>query len=616
MSGILAVVRTDGASVDGTLLQRLTGALSFRGPDGSSTRVLGSVGLGHARLALGRADGPAPATIDGRVWVTADARIDGRRELIGELRSLGIDVEERATDSDLILSAYEAWGDRCAEHLLGDFAFLIWDEARRRLLAVRDPFGVKLLYHAAGPGWLVVGNTLACVRAHPGVSARLDRSAVGNFLLWAENWDRGTTTFADVSSVPPGHRLSWTEGKHGVELHRYWSVPPEPDPPAPMPADDGAVLEEFRRLLDAAVDDRLSGGSATVLMSGGLDSPMIAAVARARLAASGPDRRLEALTYVYDGDPADPERHFAALAAGRIGIPIRQLASAADPGWGWLRGADAPEPALLGAVGPEVAGYREAAALGGVVLTGWDGDALLAADLGILWRRRLQGLDLGHLAREVGWHVRARRFPRVGARAALARWRDGRSVRAFHGYPTWLAPAFEADEDLRARWLASLSESGEARTVRGRSREWLATPVWRSVLDPADPGMSGWPIEQRHPLLDLRLVRFTLALPTVPWCVDKELFRAAMRNELPGPVLRRPKTPFAGTPGSPLAAELAPLLDELAPELAEYVDLARFRAVCADLCVAGTRTAPLASAVFNTLALSAWLGSRSRSGVP
>jgi asparagine synthase (glutamine-hydrolysing) len=613
VSGILALARTDGAPLDVLLLERLTAALAFRGPDRIATETLGAVGLGHALLAttFEAERERQPATLDGKVWITADARIDGRADLMAELRRLQGAELDRATDAELVLRAYHAWGESCVARLLGDFAFVVWDAPRRMLFAARDHFGVKPLYYALRGGGLVLGNTLSSIRGHPCVSDRLDDSAVGSFLLWGENWDRSTTTFADIRCVPPAHTLRWTEKQTDVELRRYWDVPDEV--PAPRYSDARGYAERFRDLLGEAVEDRLRTRSAAIFMSGGMDSPMVAAVARERMTAAGGDGRREAHTLVHDRLHDARERHFSALAARHIGIPIRHVVADDDGSWNWVLDAEAPEPALLGAVGPDVPGRREALAVGRVALTGWDGDSLLAANVGALWRERFRRGELGSLGRELGWHVRSRRVPRVGVRAALTAGRERRAGLAFVGYPSWLTPAFEATEDLRARWSARWAAPDPGRTARGRAHSYLSTPVWRSVLDPADPGLSGVTVEQRHPLMDLRLVDYTLSLPTVPWCVDKELFRMSMSAELPIPVLRRPKTPFAGAAPGTVLPEREPLsAAELAPELEEYVDVRRYRDAWERLRVASARPDPLTFAAFNTFALNGWLRSRSR----
>ena len=613
MSGIVAMVGTDGAPAQRPLLEALASTMAFRGPDALRTSLVGSVGMGHALLATTpeAAREGQPATLGNDVWITADLRIDGRSELLEALEERLGRALAGATDVELVLHAYRVWGQACVHRLLGDFAFVIWDGPRRTLFCARDPFGMKLLYHASGPGWLVLSNTLGCVRSHPGVSDRLDDAAIGSMLLWGENWDLGTTTFADVRSVPPGHTFTWADGR-AFAIRRYWELPEEGLPL--RYSDDRDYVDHFRTLLDAAVGDRLRTRSAAVLMSGGLDSPMIAAVAREQLARGGPDFRLSALTVVFDRLIPDQECHWSTLAARHVGFPIHHYA--ADHlyrSWDWMQSATAPEPAIAPSNAPCDPAYRQAATEARVILTGFDGDAMLDLRLAPLWRARLARGELGSLARELGWHVMRGRVPRVGIRATLGRWRSLWSGGALDGYPRWLSPSFEGRQELRERWRQAQAEDGPQPSPRAGAYRSLASPVWRSVLDPGDPGMSGVPLELRHPLIDLRLIRFALALPPVPWCVGKELFRAAMRERLPAALLRRPKTPLAGRPISAgLAAARRPLVGALTPELGEYVDVATYRADCEALRMDRHASGALAYAAFSTCALGGWLGSPAR----
>src|SRR6266851_4305018 len=150
MSGIVGIVNPDGAPVDRHLLQQMTEAMAFRGPDAKEIWSQGSVGFGHAMLRTTHESvhERQPASLDGKVWITADARVDARAELITKLESKGQIKAKAATDAELILHAYHVWGEECVEHLLGDFVFAIWDGRRRRLFCARDHFGVKPLYYA------------------------------------------------------------------------------------------------------------------------------------------------------------------------------------------------------------------------------------------------------------------------------------------------------------------------------------------------------------------------------------------------------------------------------------------------------------------------------------
>jgi hypothetical protein len=244
-----------------------------------------------------------------------------------------------------------------------------------------------------------------------------------------------------------------------------------------------------------------------------------------------------------------------------------------------------------------------------VVLTGFDGDALLALSLPALWRGRLARAELGQLTAELRWHVGARAWPRLGIRSALRRrWRATHEPAA---YPGWLAPDFEARLALRERWrqeqVPSRSEPDEARS---RMLALLESPVLRATLQDLDPFMTGLPVEHRHPLLDLRLVRFCLAIPPHPWCYDKTLFRVAMRDELPRAVLQRPKTPLLGDPRATgfASPDFMPARTRSpAAALGQFVDLRCYQQAFARLAADSQLRTILAWPLSWALALDLWL---------
>ena len=162
--------------------------MSFRGPDAQETWIDGNAGFGHTmlRTTFEAETEQQPLTLDGKVWLTADARIDGRAELIANLEAklrtkplLSHRSNPNGSDSiipndaELILYAYQAWGEDCVKHLIGDFAFAIWDSREHRLFCTRDHFGVKPFYYAHVGNTFVFSNTLNAVRLHPNVSAKI-----------------------------------------------------------------------------------------------------------------------------------------------------------------------------------------------------------------------------------------------------------------------------------------------------------------------------------------------------------------------------------------------------------------------------------------------------------
>ncbi|MGC2720913.1 MAG: hypothetical protein WA209_15125, partial [Candidatus Acidiferrales bacterium] len=210
MSGIAGLYRRDGAPADRGLIDALTRFLSFVGPDARNTWASGAIALGHTLLATTReAKGDAqPASLEGKFWIVADARIDARDELATKLAKFKRSVRDDAADVEWILQAYAAWGPSCVEYLRGDFAFAIWDADSKSLFCARDHFGVRPFYYAELRDQFVFSNVLDCVRLHPEVSAELNDAAVADFLLFGLNCNVGTTTFRDIQRLPPAHTLT------------------------------------------------------------------------------------------------------------------------------------------------------------------------------------------------------------------------------------------------------------------------------------------------------------------------------------------------------------------------------------------------------------------------
>ena len=569
MSAIVGLIRGDQAPLDRSLLQRLTASMSLRAPDAIATWADGPVGFGHALLRNRVEPENQPLSLGGELWITADARLDGRSDLIAALRSAGaVDSKEleAAPDARLILHAYRAWGATCLEHLIGDFAFAIWDRPRQQLFCARDHFGVKPFHYAQVEGGLLFGNALACLLHHPAVSRRIDDRAIADFLLFGLNQDLGSTVYADIRRLPPAHCLTWSGGK--LELRRYWSLPL-----------DGAIryrspdqyLERFRELLQSAVADRLGCGSAGVLMSGGMDSTSVAATALE----VAPELDLQAYTLVFDRLIPDRERHYSNLVAENLGIPIHHLVSDDyrlyerwDHPEFWR-----PEPHYEPLKAHQVDMLHQAAARHRVLLTGFGGDPVLMHSRSYL-PGLLRRLRFGRLAADLRACVQAGgRIPRLGLRSQLQRWIHG--VPSWP-YPTWLNSSFASRLNLARRWQERNRMALPAHPRRAEACKGLLGAMWPALFESYDPSFTGLPLEVRHPFFDVRLITYLLALPPLPWFDQKHILREAMRGRLPEAVRRRPKTALVGDPIFTLLRR-EPRLQCLehgqrAPELLRYVD--------------------------------------------
>ena len=573
LSGFVCILHLDTAPVDRALLQSLTDSLFFRGPDACGMWSDGPIGMGHALLQTTHKSRTErqPAGLEGRYGIVADARLDGREELITELQCAGRSVCSDAPDCDLILQAYAAWGTTCVDRLRGDFSFALWDARRKQLFGARDHFGMKPFFYASVGQLVVVSNTLNCVRRHPAVSRRLNDLAIADFLLFDMIQEPGATSFADIQRLPPAHTLICDEG--GISLRRYWVLPLS----APVPHKRRSeCVDQFRELLDRAVTDRLRTNSAGVLMSGGLDSPTVAASARRTLSRNDASTELCAYTYVFDSLIPDEERHYATLVAEALKIPI-EFHAGDDVGL-WkdpdLQGSGWPEPVHSPSSGGRLSQLRQVAARGRVVLTGFGGDPAFSCLLSVHFSKLLKERQFGRaLADATRYLVTERRLSRLYIRTRWQKW-FGRTSQMPH-YPGWLNQDLERCLGLRARWDSLFSTPAPNGSSRCTAYEAMADSLWPSLFEGYDSGVTGIPLEVRHPFFDLRLINFLLALPALPWCSDKELLREAARGVLPDAVRLRRKSPL---PADPLIALLqrpeSAWVDsfEAVPELSQYVE--------------------------------------------
>jgi len=602
MSGVAALLARGGAPADGALLESMAAAQRFRGPDGGGVWRQGSIGLAHTlhRTTVEAARESSPASLGGRLFIAADARLDARDELCARLRDHGGDVAPDLPDPELILHAYEAWGEGCLPHLLGDFSFALWDGPRRRLVCAVDPLGVKPFYYADRAGLFAGSNTLACVRLHPAVRDELNEVAVADFLLVGCYERRDITIFADVARIPPGHLLVVDED--GARLRRYFDWPEPAEVRWSRPAD---CVEAFEELLTRAVRDRLRTPKVAILMSGGLDSPLVARTAQRELVARFPSPELAAYCCVYDRLIPDDERRYAELAARSLSIPIDIQPLDEGQLFDWVGRLSPAEPFGEVGVGPCLDQMSRLRDRFSVVLTGYDGDALLKAAVRLHWRERLAQGRLGALALDLAWYVaHTRAPPPIGVRTYLARRSRGAESSP---RPSWLREELWLRAGLEPRRASARPRAPVTRSREPSARSF-ANPVWSLVFDGHDPGLTGHAIEVRHPLADLRLIRFAFGLPAVPWCVDKYLLRRCLRD-LPAEIRTRPKTPQAADPAPELLRRrgLGPSpLRWQSPRLSAFVDVPAVEAMLGSPLIPGGELWPLLRAV----GLGAWLANR------
>ena len=547
LSGIVGIFHLDGAPIEPTLLRSLVDFLAYRGPDARASWLETSIGLGHSLLRTTRESSGErqPISLNGQYSLVADARLDCRAELIAELQRAKTDLHSNAPDCELILQAYAAWGVACVDHLRGDFSFAVWDAKHKRLFCVRDHFGIKPFYYAKIGDLFLFSNTLNCIRIHPHVSPELNEAAIGDFLLFGLNYDNATTSFRDIQRLPPAHSL--TVETRGITIRRYWSPPTDGRIYYAKPDE---YVENFRSLLESAVADRLRADNVGILLSGGLDSSSVAAVATEVARKSSTPMEIRAYTHIYEWLIPDREGDYAREVGEFLRIPVKFMAM--DQAQLFERHDDLswPEPVDNPFLAVISDAYHSISADCRVLLSGEGSDSLMdfqmwpyAEDL----RRRG---EWRRLLADVANYLWVRPFPWRGLRARalrLARMDPDQEI-----YPGWLAPEFSRRANLPDRWKEQieLPRSWTAHPIHPRGHGSLALPQWTNLFELEDAGATGCPLEIRYPFFDLRTVNFLLAIAPFPWLFHKTLLRQAMAGRLPEQVRARPKTPLQGDPVS------------------------------------------------------------------
>jgi asparagine synthase (glutamine-hydrolysing) len=276
MCGICGFVSRARAP-ESELLLRMMGRLAHRGPDGSGYYRDEAAALGHCRLAIIDAAGGAQplSNEDGRIWITFNGEIFNYVELAAELKALGHRFRT-ASDTEVIVHAWEQWGARCFAKFNGQWALAIWDRLNGELVLSRDPAGILPLYYSFCGGKFLFASEIKAIFADSSVSRAFDPQGFSEILsFWCTVAPR--TPYLGVSELEPG---SWAVLKGAdLESHAYWA----PQFPAAGREEGQDIVENGRRLRESLVEaTRLrflrSDVPVGAYLSGGIDSSVTAAI--------------------------------------------------------------------------------------------------------------------------------------------------------------------------------------------------------------------------------------------------------------------------------------------------------------------------------------------------
>src|SRR5919199_3954182 len=283
MCGIAGILSLDGAPIERRSLEAMSTILRHRGPDDEGILIDGPVGLMHRRLSIidlspaGRC--PMPNE-DETVWIIFNGEIYNYLELIPGLIQRGHRFRSHC-DTEVILHAYEEYGERCLDYLNGMFAFALWDSREHKLFCARDRAGIKPFYYYQDGHRFIFASEIKAIVADPSVPRRVNHQAAYDFLVNSYIDHTPATFFQGIVQLPPAHYLTVQDRR--LRLQRYWDIDPgkAADPLRPStPADDRRWATDFLVLFRDAVRLHLrSDVPVGTCLSGGLDSSAIVCMA-------------------------------------------------------------------------------------------------------------------------------------------------------------------------------------------------------------------------------------------------------------------------------------------------------------------------------------------------
>ncbi|MBS3963337.1 MAG: amidotransferase 1, exosortase A system-associated [Methylomonas sp.] len=561
MCGIVGIFDTKGSGeIDRELLSRMNESQFHRGPDEGGLHSEPGLGFGHRRLSIiDLSSGQQPMhSQDGNVVLTYNGEVYNFPALREDLQALGFSFRTHC-DTEVILYAWQAWGEACVERLRGMFAFAIWDRPRETLFLARDRLGVKPLFYALLPnGQFIFGSELKALREHPLLPTAIDPSAIEDYFGFGYIPDP-KTIYQGVYKLEPGYCLAIRRGQSGWQPRQYWDVRFQPQTGRQA---EEAGEELIERLREAVKIRMVADVPLGAFLSGGVDSSAVVAL----MAGLSPDP-VNTCSISF-GDPKFNESQFAAQVAERYHTAHR--VEQVDPDDFSLidrLSALYDEPYADSSALPTYRVCELARKQVTVVLSGDGGDENLAGYRRYRWHtyeERMRSLmpdalrvplfsTLGRIYPKLDWApkvLRAKTTLESIGRDALAGYFHSVSVlsndmrqRLFSDQLKRELQGYQAVEVFR-RYGKQAPEHPLSRVQYLDIKTYLAG----DILTKVDRASMAHALEVRVPLLDHKLVEWMATLPPdlkLKGHEGKYVFKQALEPYLPNDILYRPKMGFA-----------------------------------------------------------------------
>ncbi|TAL84399.1 MAG: amidotransferase 1, exosortase A system-associated [Rhodanobacter sp.] len=561
MCGLAGIVLSQQGHLNEQVLLAMRDAQRHRGPDEAGIYLGQGVGLGHRRLSIiDLSHGQQPMVDEAAgLALIYNGELYNFKLLRAELEALGA-VFTSHSDTEVLLRAWQQWGEGCLPRLVGMFAFAVWDMRTQRIFLARDQIGVKPLYYGfTTSGDLVFASELKGLLAHPGVERRLDPQALEDYLAFGYVPDP-KSIYRGIRKLPPGHWLTWHAGEADPVPRQYWDVPFNRDAD---PTPDEAVAQ-LRELLDEAVASQMIADVPLgAFLSGGVDSSaVVASMGRAS------HQPVRTCSIGFDHAGFDETVYARRVAKHLHTQHFEQRVSADDYALLDTLAAVYDEPFSDSSALPTYRVCELARRQATVVLSGDGGDENFAG----YRRHRLHAWE-SRLRARLPQGLRKPVFGLLGSIYPKADWAP-RPLRA----KTTLQAL--AQDDVEA-YFHSVSTTSEAmrqklysvsfkRELQGYSAlevfrahaknaptdqplllaQYLDLKTWLpgDILTKVDRASMAHSLEVRVPLLDHRLVAWASSLPPamkLKGGTGKYIFKKALEADLPHDVLYRAKMGFS-----------------------------------------------------------------------
>jgi asparagine synthase (glutamine-hydrolysing) len=583
MCGICGIVNSDpGQPVQKAVLAGMNEAMCHRGPDAHGFYLKGPLGLGHRRLSIiDLATGQQPMTNeDESIWLVFNGEIYNFLELRRQLLQAG-HVFRTRSDGEVILHAFEEYGDRCVQYFNGMFAFAIWDHNKKRLFLARDRVGIKPLYYACLPDCFLFASELKSLLAHPKMTRNLDFQALSQYLSY-EYVPSPKSIFQGVKKLPPGHTLRLSENR--IELNCYWDFALDRSETEKR-RNLQDYLSELRDTLKEAVSlELISDVPVGVLLSGGLDSSSIALMLKALKVP-----KIQSFSVGFE-DASFDESEYARLVAQQLDSEHHEIILTSQamlelvPRLGQLLDEPLGDSSFI----PTFLLSQFTRQHVKVALGGDGGDELfggyptLQAHLGMeAYQRFLPDNLRRHLA---PWVTRKLpvSFDNISFDFKVKRFLAGQNLPPYSRHQLWMGSFSPPQKSLLLNPDFYNPSGPEAEPIY---RHWQACPAQDllnkvfycdlklylegDILAKVDRASMANSLEVRVPLLNGLLLDFSAGLSRdlkVGWLTTKYLLRRAMQDLLPPEIVRRRKKGFNMPVAKWLTGPLKPLAtDMLAP---------------------------------------------------